>query len=102
MSCFEIHIENVRDLLNPNNQQAQLMTNASAWNPIEIEVKEAADVNILLADAHKNRSVAATVLNEHSSRSHCIYQLKIWDAAEKEKGALNLVDLAGSERILES
>ena len=102
MSCYEIHVETVRDLLNPDNQQVQLMTNASAWKPIEIEVKEGADVNMLLADAQKNRSVARTLLNEHSSRSHCIFQLKIWDAAGAESGALNLIDLAGSERIHES
>ena len=78
------------------------MTSMTFWHPTSIEVKEEADVNILLADAHKNRSVAATKLNEHSSRSHCIYQLKILDAKEKERGTLNLIDLAGSERILES
>jgi hypothetical protein len=27
MSCFEIHIETVRDLLDPSNEQAQIMTN---------------------------------------------------------------------------
>ena len=37
-------------------------------------------------------------MNEHSSRSHCIFQFKIWDSKEKECGALNLIDLAGSER----
>ena len=52
----------------------------------------------VLAEAFKNRSEAVTQMNEHSSRSHCIYQFKIWDSREKECGTLNLIDLAGSER----
>ena len=39
-----------------------------------------------------------TSMNERSSRSHCIYQFKIWETQEKESGALNIIDLAGSER----
>ena len=63
---------------------------------------EEKDVEILLNDANKNRSVASTRLNTHSSRSHCIYQLKIMGPDKKVRGALNLIDLAGSENIKDS
>ena len=35
VSCYEIHIETVRDLLVPTNEIAQLMTN-SVWAPYEM------------------------------------------------------------------
>ena len=42
-------------------------------------------------------------MNERSSRSHSVFQLKITGAnaetSEKASGVLNLVDLAGSERL---
>ena len=77
MSCYEIHIETVNDLLDPDNSQQQLMTNISKWRPVEIEVKKEADVKYLLDTAKNNRSVGSTALNEYSSRSHCIYRLSI-------------------------
>ena len=72
------------------------------WKPCDIEVNDESDVYTLLSEAIKNRSVATTSMNERSSRSHCIYQFKIWEAPEKECGALNLIDLAGSERANKS
>ena len=67
--------------------------------PIPIKVEKEADVNLLLANAHNNRTTAKTKLNEHSSRSHCIFQLKISDEEGNERGVLNLIDLAGSEKV---
>jgi kinesin family protein C1 len=56
--------------------------------------------------AAQKRSVAETMCNEKSSRSHCIFQLKITGKNAKTKqertGALNLIDLAGSERVSSS
>lgn len=53
--------------------------------------------------ASENRAVAETQCNEHSSRSHSIFQLKLKgrnEAAKQESnGTLNLIDLAGSERL---
>lgn len=65
----------------------------------------------LLAHASKTRSTAATDRNEHSSRSHSIFvirlcgvhvgnkELNIPATRERRQGVLNLVDLAGSERL---
>lgn len=51
---------------------------------------------------NKNRTTGATNMNEHSSRSHAIFQIVV-EMAEADKkgvkvGKLNLIDLAGSER----
>jgi kinesin family protein 6/9 len=50
-----------------------------------------------------NRVVAATSLNDNSTRSHCIFQLFIErtlvGSDKVRKSLLNLVDLAGSERL---
>jgi kinesin family protein C1 len=63
-------------------------------------------VNTLLNRAAKNRSVAATLCNERSSRSHSVFILKITgeneNTGETCQGVLNLVDLAGSERLAQS
>lgn len=102
LSCIEIHIETVRDLLDTKNEQAQIMTNQNKFKPTEIEVTEFSDVNFVLKKARDNRKVAQTAMNSQSSRSHSIYQLKIKAFKDDETclldGALNLVDLAGSER----
>ncbi|KAG5222606.1 kinesin nuclear fusion protein [Salix suchowensis] len=60
-------------------------------------------VRSLLAVAQSRRSVAATLMNERSSRSHSVFTLRISghsvNTGERSEGSLNLVDLAGSERL---
>ncbi|KAJ4486066.1 P-loop containing nucleoside triphosphate hydrolase protein [Lentinula aciculospora] len=60
-------------------------------------------VRALLLSAQSRRSVAATLMNERSSRSHSVFTLRITGSnsgtGESCEGCLNLVDLAGSERI---
>jgi kinesin family protein C1 len=57
----------------------------------------------LLLKAARNRSVAATYCNEHSSRSHSVFTLTLMGhnslTLESSEGNLNLIDLAGSERL---
>jgi kinesin family member C1 len=52
--------------------------------------------------AKSNRTVAETSCNEHSSRSHCIFTLRVRSGKDKREGVLNLIDLAGSERVGQS
>lgn len=73
MSCFELHIEMVRDLIDSKNSEAQIMTKLSKWKPSEISVSSAEDVALLLQKAVSNRKVASTAMNDVSSRSHCIF-----------------------------
>ncbi|KAF9076233.1 P-loop containing nucleoside triphosphate hydrolase protein [Rhodocollybia butyracea] len=60
-------------------------------------------VRTLLLSAQSRRSVAATLMNERSSRSHSVFTLRITGTnagtGECCQGCLNLVDLAGSERL---
>uniref|UniRef100_A0A8C0QT23 Kinesin-like protein n=1 Tax=Canis lupus dingo TaxID=286419 RepID=A0A8C0QT23_CANLU len=68
-------------------------------------VNNADDMDRIMTLGHKNRSVGATNMNEHSSRSHAIFTITI-ECSEKgvdgnmhvRMGKLHLVDLAGSER----
>ena len=52
----------------------------------------------------RRRSTASTNMNEHSSRSHAIFRLRIESREKNDEdeciktSQLNLVDLAGSER----
>jgi kinesin family protein C1 len=60
-------------------------------------------VRNLLNLAQSRRTVAATLMNERSSRSHSVFTLRIvgrnGNTGEHCEGSLNLVDLAGSERL---
>ncbi|KAF2086401.1 carboxy-terminal kinesin 2 [Saccharata proteae CBS 121410] len=60
----------------------------------------------ILEKASTNRSVAATMANSRSSRSHSVFILKLKGenhiTGERSEGTLNLVDLAGSERLSHS
>ncbi|KAF9529633.1 P-loop containing nucleoside triphosphate hydrolase protein [Crepidotus variabilis] len=74
-----------------------------------VSLSSASQVRSLLAIAQSRRSVAATLMNERSSRSHSVFTLRISGVnvglegcagtGEKCEGSLNLVDLAGSERL---
>ncbi|KAK8173571.1 P-loop containing nucleoside triphosphate hydrolase protein [Phyllosticta citrichinensis] len=63
-------------------------------------------VQSMLSNASRNRSVAATMANSRSSRSHSVFILKLKGensiTGERSEGTLNLVDLAGSERLSHS
>ncbi|KAI4518177.1 C-terminal kinesin [Schizophyllum commune Loenen D] len=71
-----------------------------------------AAVRGLLARAAARRSVAATMANSRSSRSHAVFTVKVvgrrggstfaGGGGETRIGALHLVDLAGSERLAHS
>lgn len=74
-----------------------------------VPLSSPSQVKSLLSLAHSRRSVAATLMNERSSRSHSVFTLRISGVnvgfegcagtGEKCEGSLNLVDLAGSERL---
>lgn len=57
-----------------------------------------------LFEGESRKTLAATRMNEHSSRAHCVYTLHVErksQAASAEKvihSKLHLVDLAGNER----
>jgi kinesin family protein C1 len=71
-----------------------------------VDVSHPERFDSLMSKAMSHRSVGATALNERSSRSHCVFTLRIEGHCEATgdgaKGVLNLIDLAGSERLSKS
>ena len=67
-------------------------------------VKTVSDMNKQLLIGSKNRHVGSTEMNKDSSRSHCIFMIRVEQEqiingeSKIKAGKLNLVDLAGSER----
>lgn len=113
---LEIYNERIQDLLNSDsvsgNAKCEIIKSAGKGNDCLLSnvttstVSCADEVYNLLKKARINRAVAATKCNEYSSRSHYVFQLKIYGenslTDEKCEGILNLVDLAGSERVKDS
>ncbi|GAA5861825.1 hypothetical protein JCM8547_008567 [Rhodosporidiobolus lusitaniae] len=111
VSYTEIYQEKVRDLLNPNNKGSLKVREHPTLGPyVEGLSKSAvvsfADIERLMDEGTKARTVAATNMNETSSRSHAVFTLLLTqsrlDATTKLAGEkvsrISLIDLAGSER----
>lgn len=105
-SFLEIYNENVRDLLNPNpNQNLEIRFNegkgTTVMNLSIQKLTSPEELKYFMKIAERNRAVAATDFNEHSSRSHAITKIYLQGTNEElnvtYKGSINLVDLAGSE-----
>lgn len=64
---------------------------------------ERAEIRALIAQGQRNRITCATKMNEHSSRSHLLFQLTLSQTAlpdgPSKTSRLFLIDLAGSEKI---
>ncbi|CAO3625816.1 unnamed protein product [Cunninghamella blakesleeana] len=111
VSYIEIYNEKVRDLLNPKNKGNLKVREHPSTGPYvedlsRLVVSSFDDINHLMDEGNKARTVAATNMNETSSRSHAVFTLfltqkRVDDLTklETEKVArISLVDLAGSER----
>jgi len=108
---MEIYCERVRDLLTPSNTDNLRVRDHPLLGPYvedltKLAVQTYPDVNTLMDDGNKARTVAATNMNETSSRSHAVFTLVLTQRRRdddtkltSEKVAkISLVDLAGSER----
>ncbi|KAJ3360592.1 kinesin motor protein cin8 [Allomyces arbusculus] len=111
VSCIELYNEELRDLLAPGDdlpkirlyEQKQVVNLQGVQ---EVYVKSPADVHRVLREANEKRQIAATKLNQNSSRSHCVCTVSVVTRDTSPEGIdlvrtgkLNLVDLAGSENI---
>lgn len=106
VSYLEIYMEELRDLLKPNKKHLELREHEKYGTYVpnlhSILCQSAQDMENVMNHGNKNRTVGFTNMNEHSSRSHAIFMIKI-EMCETESntikiGKLNLIDLAGSER----
>ena len=103
----EIYLEKIRDLLYPEKQNLKISEDKNRGTYIadlsEEYASNEADVYALMKLGYKNREVAATNMNEGSSRSHAIFMLTVTQNNTKDlsakSGKLYLVDLAGSEKV---
>ncbi|KAH7875904.1 kinesin-like protein [Lentinula edodes] len=111
VSYIEIYNEKVRDLLNPKNTGNLRVREHPSLGPYvedlsKLMVNSYGEMMTLMDEGNKARTVAATNMNETSSRSHAVFTLlltmKRHDSGtnlDTEKvSRISLVDLAGSER----
>lgn len=108
---MEIYCERVRDLLNPKNKGNLRVREHPLLGPYVEDLSKLAvtnyqDIHDLIDEGNKARTVAATNMNETSSRSHAVFTIFFTQQRHDEMTGLNtekvskisLVDLAGSER----
>ncbi|CRL07187.1 CLUMA_CG020172, isoform A [Clunio marinus] len=111
VSYMEIYCERVRDLLNPKNKGNLRVREHPALGPYVEDLSKLAvtsyqDIYDLIDEGNKARTVAATNMNETSSRSHAVFTIFFTQQRQDEATSLvcekvskiSLVDLAGSER----
>jgi len=124
VSYFEIYNEKIRDLLaddeestssdsnafstssSNRNDDLTIRTNANGEVIVNVEQKEVNNTEEALAvlvQGNAHRTVAATKMNAHSSRSHSVFRLTVKsrsvDDVSFRVSDFNLVDLAGSESL---
>ncbi|XP_026790795.3 kinesin-like protein KIF1A isoform X5 [Pangasianodon hypophthalmus] len=111
VSYMEIYCERVRDLLNPKNKGNLRVREHPLMGPYVEDLSKMAvtsynDIQDLMDSGNKARTVAATNMNETSSRSHAVFNIiftqKRFDSdtdnTSEKVSKISLVDLAGSER----
>ncbi|XP_051001002.1 kinesin-like protein KIF3B [Acomys russatus] len=109
-SYLEIYQEEIRDLLSKGQTKRLKLkerpdTGVYVKDLSSFVTKSVKEIEHVMNVGNQNRSVGATNMNEHSSRSHAILVITI-ECSEVgldgenhiRVGKLNLVDLAGSER----
>ena len=106
--CYmEIYMERIRDLLQPQNDNLPIHEEKSRGvyvkGLLEIYVSSVQEVYEVMRRGGNARAVAATNMNQESSRSHSIFVLTITqkniETGSAKSGQLFLVDLAGSEKV---
>ncbi|XP_034446890.1 kinesin-like protein KIF1B isoform X5 [Hippoglossus hippoglossus] len=111
VSYMEIYCERVRDLLNPKNKGNLRVREHPLLGPYvedlsKLAVTSYTDIADLMDAGNKARTVAATNMNETSSRSHAVFTIvftqkkhdSVTDLSTEKVSKISLVDLAGSER----
>ncbi|KAF1997497.1 kinesin-domain-containing protein [Amniculicola lignicola CBS 123094] len=111
VSYLEIYNERVRDLLNPTTKGNLRVREHPSTGPYvedlaKLVVRSFPEIENLMDEGNKARTVAATNMNETSSRSHAVFTLTLTqkrhdveaNMSGEKVAKISLVDLAGSER----
>ncbi|KAK5092025.1 hypothetical protein LTR70_007892 [Exophiala xenobiotica] len=111
VSYLEIYNERVRDLLNPASKGNLRVREHPSTGPYvedlaKLAVQSFPEIENLMDEGNKARTVAATNMNETSSRSHAVFTLTLTqkrhdvetNMVSEKVAKISLVDLAGSER----
>ncbi|KAL8918522.1 MAG: hypothetical protein Q9172_005392 [Xanthocarpia lactea] len=111
VSYLEIYNERVRDLLNPSTKGNLKVREHPSTGPYvedlaKLVVRSFPEIQQLMDEGNKARTVAATSMNDTSSRSHAVFTLIVTQKRHDEEtrmdtekvAKISLVDLAGSER----
>ncbi|KAM6949067.1 kinesin-like protein KIF1C [Aplochiton taeniatus] len=111
VSYMEIYCERVRDLLNPKSKETLRVREHPILGPYVEDLSKLAvtgftDIKDLMDCGNKARTVAATNMNETSSRSHAVFTIvftqrrrdQLTSLVTEKVSKISLVDLAGSER----
>lgn len=107
VSYMEIYMERIRDLLAPQNDNLPVHEEKNRGvyvkGLLEIYVSSVQEVYEVMRRGGAARAVAATNMNQESSRSHSIFVITITqknvETGSAKSGQLFLVDLAGSEKV---
>ncbi|CRK92708.1 CLUMA_CG006254, isoform A [Clunio marinus] len=116
VSYMEIYNEKVHDLLDPKtNKQSLKVREHIVLGPYvdglsQLAVTSFEDINNLMTEGNKSRTVAATNMNAESSRSHAVFSVvltqtlkdTISEVTGEKVSRISLVDLAGSERAVKT
>lgn len=107
---LEIYQEEIKDLLSEDQSHRLELrekpdTGVYVKDLFKYITRNVREIEDVMDRGNQNRSVGATNMNEHSSRSHAIFVITVECSELGEDGEnhirvgkLNLVDLAGSER----
>lgn len=106
-SYLEIYLEKIRDLLDTTKVNLHVHEDAVKGvyvrDATEVYVTSEEEMLEVMKTGGDNRAVAATGMNEGSSRSHSLFCVTVEQrndaAGEVKSGRLYLVDLAGSEMV---
>lgn len=107
VSYMEIYMERIRDLMAPQNDNLPVHEEKNRGvyvkGLLEIYVSSVQEVYEVMRRGGNARAVAATNMNQESSRSHSIFVITVTqknvETGSAKSGQLFLVDLAGSEKV---
>lgn len=110
ISMVEIYQEKINDLLETTRKDLKVRGDPTKGLFIENLYDEFVEIGTealnLMKKGASHRTTAATNMNQHSSRSHCLFIMKInqinMETFESKTGKLFFVDLAGSEKVSKS